>query len=369
MSQLIQTYYKDKMAGIFDMNEADRQGRFEWLPAFQSKNSKLTDAWQLDQANRFVSFDANTDLPMLFRDYLPGTFAKTLLNEALRKTARSVESLSTLSWLSLTGNRGMGGFRFEPAGYPELNAVEPVDLDRMVRYASQVFQGKGSDLSERRLRELLRCGLFVKGSSPKILVAINDFNGEVLSGQSSIPLGYDAWIVKLDGVVAGSAERLAEEYDFYKKALACGIQAAPCRMLHDGHWKHLLVKRFDRISGEKLAFINCPTNVDSWEKVFRTFRTFRLPYPDMDEMFKRLVFCNFVKNVSYGPSKICLIYSPKEQWRLAPAFNLKPSSENKQLSLLGTTQDWTTQELLSFGKLMNIRKAPKILAELSTILL
>lgn len=369
MSQLIHTYYEDMLAGIFDMDEADRQGRFEWLPSFQTHCSKLTDVLKTEHENRFVSFDAHADLPLLFRDYLPGSFAKTLLKEALRKTGRSVESLSALSWLSLTGNRGMGAFRFEPAGYPELNAVEPVDLDRMVRYASQLYQDKGPELSERRLRELLRCGLFVKGSSPKILVAINDFTGEVLSGQSSIPTGYDAWIVKLDGIVAGSAERLAEEYAIYKMALACGIQAAPCRMLHDGHWKHLLVKRFDRISGKKRAFMNCPENVDSWEDVFRILRTFRLPYPDMDEMFKRLVFCNFVKNSTYGPSKICLTYSSKEHWRLAPAFNLKPSSENKQLTLLGKTQDWTTQDLLSFGKQMNIRKASKVLTELSTILL
>lgn len=369
MSLLIHTFFQNQTAGIFDMDEADRQGRFEWLPTFQSTFANLTTILPPNESNRCITFDAKTDLPLLFRDYLPGSFAKSLLKEALRNTSRTVESLSTLAWLSLTGDRGMGGFRFEPAGYPELNAVEPVDLDRMVRYAALITQGKGSELSDRRLRELLRCSLFVKGSSPKILVAINDYTGEVLSGQSAHPTGYEDWIVKLDGVVANSAERLANEYAFYKKALICDIAVAPCRMLRDGHWKHLLIKRFDRQADEKRAYITCPSTIDSWEGVFQMLRTYRLPYPDMDEMFKRLVFSTYTKNESYGTDKICLTYSSKEQWRLAPAFNLKPSIDKQRLSLLGKTQDWTTQDLLKFGKLMNIRKASKIVANLSAILL
>lgn len=368
MQALIHTYFRDRSAGIFDMDEIDRRGRFEWLPEFQNDHARLTECALSDVSGRHLAFDANQELPLPFRDYLPDTFSKALLREALRNTDRTVESLSTLAWLSLTGDRGMGAFRFEPAGYPELNGIEPVDLDRMVRYAALIQQGRGSELSDRRLRDLLRCGLFVKGNSPKILVAINDFTGEVISGQGRIPEGYEAWIVKLDGVVAGSAEKLKEEYEGYRKALACGIQVAPCRMLRDGHWKHLLVKRFDRVSGEKVAFVTCPSSVTTWEEVFRFLREYRLPYPDMDELFKRLVFSTFLGNTVLDARKICLTYDHKAQWRLAPSFNWKAHAANQSagLSLLGKTQDWTREDLLLFGKRMNIRKAPKILA---TILL
>ncbi len=371
MQPLIHAYYKDQSAGIFDMDEANRRGRFEWLPAFQKAFSQLTDGPKMEEPSRILDFDANSNLPLLFNDLLPGSFSKSLLREALRNTNRTVESLSTLAWLSLTGDRGMGAFRFEPAGYPELNAIEPVDLDRMVRYAALIQQGRGSELSDRRLRELLRCGLFVKGTSPKILVAINDFTGEVLSGQSAIPEGFNGWIVKLDGVVVGSAEKLAEEYAFYQKALACGIQVTPCRMLRDGHLKHLLVKRFDRVLRERRAFVTCPPNVCSWEEVFRLLRAFKLPYPDMDELYKRLVFSTYTMNGTYGTSQICFTFDPFEQWRLAPAFNLKPSTEKPTsgLTLLGKNGDWTTEDLLTFGKQMNIRKATKIVEALSSILL
>lgn len=366
MHQLIHVFYQDQPAGIFDVDAAERIGRFEWLPSFRATFSRLTDVFELTEASRYISFDMDGDLPNVFKDYLCGAFSKALMREALRNTNRSVGSLSSLAWLSLTGNRGMGAFRFEPAGYPELNPVEPVDLDRMVRYAGLIQKGKGAELSDRRLRELLRCGLFVRGKSPKILVAINDFTGEVLTGQGQIPEGFNGWILKLDGVEAGSAERLMEEYAFYQKALACGIMVAPCRILRDGHWKHLLVKRFDRTMNEKRAFVTFPDSESSWEAVFCRMRSWRLPYPDMEEMYKRLVFSVLTKDKSYGPTKICFVFTLKEQWRLAPAFNLKPSAQKEtyDFSLLGKSMDLTEEDLLTFGKQINIRKAVKILEEI-----
>lgn len=362
MHQLIHVFHQNQPAGIFDMDAGEGMGRFEWLPDFQRSFSRLTKAFDTNEPRRYEAFDAGTQLPAVFKDYLPGAFAKLLLNEALRNTSRTVESLSTLSWLSLKGSRGMGSFRFEPAGYPELNTAEPVDLDKMVSYAGLIWQGKGSELSDRRLRELLRCGLFVRGDSPKIFVAVNDFTGEVLSGQAQIPDGFDGWILKLDGVAGGSAEKLTEEFTFYQKARACGIEVAPCRMLKDGHWKHLLVKRFDRIAGNKRAFVTLSTSESSWESVFRWLRHWRLPYPDMEEMFRRLVFSILTKNKNYGLSKICLTYTEKDQWRLAPAFNLKPFIEKEifSLSLNGKSNTWTADELVNFGKQITIKKAKSI---------
>jgi serine/threonine-protein kinase HipA len=370
MHQLIHVFYQGQPAGIFDMDVDERLGRFEWFSAFQITFSRMINAFETNETSRYAAFDANCKLPALFMDYLPGAFSKALLKEALRNTSRTVDSLSTLSWLSLMGDRGMGAFQFEPAGYPELNVVEPVDLDRMVRYASLVWQNKGAELSDRRLRDLLRCGLFVRGSSPKILVAVNDYTGEVLSGQGLYPNGYDGWILKLDGVAEGSAERLAEEFDYYKKAFACGIQVTSCRMLRDGHWKHLLVKRFDRVSSEKRAFVSYQDAELSWEAVFRRMRHWRLPYPDMEELYKRMLFSILTNNRAYDPSKICFTFSQNDGWRLAPAFNMKPSA-NKELfcfSLFGKSDAWTADELLLFGKQINIRKAKGILTKINECL-
>jgi serine/threonine-protein kinase HipA len=376
MKQLIQTYFQQEEAGIFDMDESDRKGRFEWLPTFRDNHVKLVESslvssGESDTRMRCSNFDAHTDLPPIFRDYLPGGFARRLLREALANTNQTVEGLSTLAWLSLTGDRGMCAFRFEPAGYPELNQTEPVDLDKLVRSASMIYSGRGSELSERRLRELLRCGLFVRGNSPKILAAINDFTGEVLSGQGSIPPGYEAWIVKLDGVAENAAERLKSEFDYYRKALECGIQVSPCRMMQDGQWKHLLIKRFDRSSGERICVVGCPVGIDSWEKVFERMRTMRLSYPEIEEMYKRMVFCILTGNAGYDARKVCFTYHPSTNWSLAPAFNLKPTGTGKESewSLFDKRGGWTPDELIRFGKMLNIRTCKKTVERFSAILL
>jgi serine/threonine-protein kinase HipA len=365
--QIIQVYHHQTPAGLIDLDPKLQTGRFEWLPAFADANPAFVQPFLTGHlktgTNRFTSFDVHHALPAVFADYLPGHFARDLLKEALRKSSRLPESLTTPARLSLMGDRGYGSFRFEPAGYPELNPSEPVDLDRMVRYAALIYQKKGNEVSDRHLRELLRSGLFVRGKAPKIMLAVNDFTGEVLSGQSSIPDGFEAWIMKLDGVVDDSTNRLALEYDYYQKSIAYGIRSAPCRILRDGHWKHLMIKRFDRLEKDKVAFVSFKafqeTGDLSWEAVFRRMRQLRLPYPDMEELYKRLIFNIFISNKNYGADQICFIYTMHDGWRLAPAFNQKPSGQDAPfaLSLNEKRRDISEADLLSFGKQLNIKKA------------
>jgi serine/threonine-protein kinase HipA len=372
MHQFIQVYNHDTLAGLIDLDVTLQIGRFEWLPEFAKANASLVQPFMVHHS--ISAFDVHRSLPTIFTDYLSGIFARRLLKEALRETSRTPESLTTPAWLSLIGHRGLGSFRFEPAGYPELSSVEPVDLDRMVRYAKLVYQDKGFELSEKRLRELLRCGLFVRGSSPKILVAVNDFTGEVLSGQSQIPEGYEAWIMKLDGIISGSAETLALEYDFYQKAIAYGIQATPCRMLRDGHWKHLMIKRFDRSDQKKVTFVSFEAFRGaedlSWEAIFRRMRQLRLSYPDMEELYKRMIFNVLISNKKYCSDKICFTYTTRDGWRLAPAFNQKPSGKKDffALSLCGKHQDLNEADLHLLGKQLNIKKAKRLIQQCQEIL-
>jgi serine/threonine-protein kinase HipA len=369
MHPLISISYQQEQAGIFDLGPSvGGTSRFEWSPSFRKQFASFTDVFSENTTSHFLSFNDRIDLPPAFRDFLPGHFQKALLKEALRGSSQTNTDRTTLAWLALTGDRGFGAFSFEPAGYPELNAVESVDLDRMVRFAAQIQQGKGAELSDRRLRELLRCGLFTRGNSPKVLLAINDFTGEVLSGQADITPGFEGWMVKLDGVVPGSDEKRTREYENFQKAKTCGIQMAPCRILKDGHWKHLMVKRFDRSAGKKIAFVSYKAWSDkeglSWDSVFRKMRQLRLPYPDMEEMYRRLVFVWKMKIQGYSPSKICLTYS-SEGWRLAPAFNLKSSDELMEtLSLDNKGTELSETSVLAFGKYLNIRKAKEIITKI-----
>jgi serine/threonine-protein kinase HipA len=369
MYQFVHIFLWDEPLGIMARDSETNCGQFEFYPSFLKKGLEISPILysmkNFMDKSLILRLEKPTDLPAFLIDVLPGHYAKDILRFALQNSLQTPEGLSSQSYLSLLGSRGFGAFSFEPSGYPELNPPEPIDIDLLVKYAHHLYNG-GSGLSERRVRELLRSGLFTRGSWPKALVAINDFTGEVISGQGTIPEGFESWILKLDGVRNESSDALNVEYDFYKKAIDCGIDMVSCRILKDGHKKHLLCKRFDRIGNKKLhiqSFAALRDGIDdSYEAVFRCMRQLRLPYPDMEQMYKRLIFNVLIRNKNFIPEKIMFTYSQLGEWRLAPAFNLKPTPDPEvySLSVCGKVKDILKEDLLYLGKKLNIKQTKSI---------
>jgi len=375
MNQFVQINMWDEPLGVMARDSVSHRMRFEFFTSFlKMQNRDISPILFPMERLRMKSEIYQGDLPAFLLDALPGVYAKEILRYALHDSPQTPEKLSSQSYLSLMGSRGMGAFSFEPSGYPELNTSETIDIDLLVKYAHILYNNNGVGLSDRRIRELLRSGLFTKGSWPKALVAINDFTGEVISGQGAIPEGYNGWILKLDGVKNNHPEDLNMEYDYYKKAVSCGINMAPCRMLKDGHKMHFLCKRFDRIGNEKLHVQSFralrEVQEDSYEGAFRCMRQLHLPYPEMEELFRRLVFNVLIGNGNDNADKILFTYSRDGEWHLAPAFNLKPTPgrELHALTVCGKSRDITRENLLELGKRLNIKQAKNILKLCSEVL-
>ena len=378
MRQFVRVNLWNEPLGVMVRDSETHLVQFEFFPSFLRLGWEISPILfpmeRLRLKPEIYQFKEMDGLPGFLADILPGSYAKDILRYALHDSQQTPEKLSSQSYLSLLGNRGMGAFSFEPSGYPELNTLESIDIDLLVKYAYNLFNNNGSGLSDRRIRELLRSGLFTRGSWPKALVAINDFTGEVFSGQGSIPEGFESWIIKLDGVRIDCPNNLMVEYDYYKKAIACGITMAPCRMLNDGHKTHLLCKRFDRAENEKLhvqSFAGLREDPeDSYEGAFRCMRQMHLSYLEMEELYRRMIFNVLIGNKKDRPDKILLILSRKKKWKLAPAFNLKPTPNKNThaLSVCGKVQDITKENLLDLGKRLNIKQAKSILKSCSEVL-
>ncbi|MCL1905147.1 MAG: HipA domain-containing protein, partial [Methanomassiliicoccaceae archaeon] len=82
-------------------------------------------------------------------------------------------------------------------------------------------------------------------------------------------------------------------------AKACGIDMTECRLLDTGNRAHFMIRRFDRAGGEKMhmqtlcALAHYDYNLSggySYEDAFGVMRMVRLPYDDMEQMFRRIVF-------------------------------------------------------------------------------
>jgi len=135
-----------------------------------------------------------------------------------------------------------------------------------------------------------------------------------------------------------------------------------------------LCKRFDRKGNDKIhvqSFLALRDGQDdSYEAVFRCMRQLRLPFPDMEQMYRRMVFNVLIGNTKDKPEKIMFTYSPSVGWRLAPAFNLKPTPYIgvHALSVLGKVKDITTEEILDLGKKLNIKQAKMIVKSCKDVL-
>lgn len=369
MQQLVQVSIWNKPLGVLARNSETHRNRFEFFPSFLEQGwevSPILFPMEKFRINpKVIHFEKENELPVFLTDMLPGAYARKLLGYALRTSTQTPEALSGLSYLSLLGNRGMGALGFEPSGYPELNETDIVDVDLLVKYVRNIYFG--GDVSERRTRELLRSGLFTRGSWPKALVAINDFTGEVVSGQYVINDGFDGWVLKLDGILDGGAGKLMLEYEWYQKAMTCGILMAECRLLKDGMRTHLLCKRFDRQGNERIhiqsfaALREKPE--DTYEGVFRCMRQLHLPHTDVEQFYLRMVFNVLSGNTHYRPDKIFFTCAKSGAWRLAPAFNLKPGFGNgtHTLSIAGKRQNIVNANLLELGKKQGVKRAKKIL--------
>jgi|GEM_PF-1071134 len=379
MIQYLEAYYLDKPLGVMSWSPECQEGRFEFYPSFLSGRTDLSPIQfstpSLNDKPPVLTFTKKNDrligLPPFLIDCQPGEYAMKLLRCALKSSGKTPEILSPLALCSLLGKRALGVICFEPCGYPELDMVEPVDISRLVRYAKTVYQETDDSLTENRLRELLRSGLFTTANRPEALLAVNDYTGEICSGQAGIPSGFEAWTLVIDGVVPNEGNKLNVKYNQHKKAKACGLDVLPCRQIREGTRTHLLIKRLDRDKEKKIHFQSFAAlrdePADSCEAVFRCMRLLRLPYPEQVEFFKRVVFNELTINRQDNAKSILFTCLDHHEWHLAPTSGIVASTGNG-LSVRGKIRNLTTEDLLELGRQQHIRKCREIIEEVQSSL-
>lgn len=99
----------------------------------------------------------------------------------------------------------------------------------------------------------------------------------------------------------------------------------------------------------------------------------RLPYPDMEQVFRRAVF-NYLSGVCDDHDKnFSFILSPDGTWRLAPAYDVtftvnlmnKFIGDRHVLSLSGQNRQVSRDDILRFAQQGDIRNASSILEEVT----
>ena len=338
------------------------------------------------------SYDTFKGLPGLLADALPDKYGNQLINLWLTQQGRPQDSMNPVEMLCFIGTRGMGALEFEPAVLKEGKRTFSIEIDSLVATAQKMLDQREAFTTnlnkdeEHAVLEILKIGTSAGGARPKALIAWNEKTGEVKSGQTKAPKGFEHWLIKLDGVSdiqLGSSHGYGRvEMAYYNMAKACGITMMPSRLMEENDRAHFMTKRFDREGGDVKHHIQtfCAmkhfdynlVNSFSYEQLFQCMRELKLTYADAEQMFRRMVFNVIARNCDDHTKNFSFLLRQGGKWELSPAYDLchayRPKSEwvsQHALSINGKRKDITKADLLVIGESIRCKKASEIVDEIN----
>ncbi|MFN4811133.1 MAG: type II toxin-antitoxin system HipA family toxin [Bacteroidota bacterium] len=395
-----------ELAGAVVWDDTNRLGTFEFAPGFKKQqwelsplkmplgSSQMIFSFPELRKERFATYDTFRGLPGMLADVLPDRFGNQLINRWLAGMGRPQDSMNPVEMLLFLGSRGMGALEFEPSSLKENKNTFPIELESLVQIAKimmdkrSMFQTNIIKYEEKAVIDILKIGTSAGGARPKALIAYNEKNGEIRSGQTKAPEGFEHWLIKLDGVsdvqVGESKGYGRVEMAYYLMAIDCGIEMMPSTLLEENNRAHFMTKRFDRIGRDTKHHIqtfcamqhfdfNLVTSF-SYEQLFQTMRELRLSYEEIEQMYRRMVFNVLSRNCDDHTKNFSFMMEKGQGWKLAPAYDIchayRPDSawvSQHALSINHKRTNITREDLLLLAQAVNCKKAPTIINEINAV--
>jgi serine/threonine-protein kinase HipA len=340
---------------------------------------------------------ANTfkGLPGLLADSLPDRYGNQLINIWLARNGRAPDSMNPVEQLCFIGARGMGALEFEPAQIKTNQQTFAIEIKSLVEVAQKIlssrenFETNLQKDDQNAMQELLKVGTSAGGVRPKAVIAYNRKTGEVRSGQTKAPGGFEHWLIKLDGVSNaqfGPGQGFGRvEYAYHLMAKDCGINMTACRLLEENERAHFMTKRFDREGSYTKHHIQTLCGIQhfdytnlygyGYEQLFQTMRMLKLSYPEAEQMFRRMVFNALATNYDDHTKNFSFLFRQGGRWELAPAYDVcyayAPDNiwvSQHSLSINGKHKDLNKTDFMIIAEGNNIKKGENIIREIKEII-
>ena len=328
-------------------------------------------------------------LPGVFADSLPDSFGNLLVKKWMQTHGIDIASVTPLDRLSYIGSRGMGALTYEPEIRSGGNVPTAIDMRNLVQEArlalnAQLVEMAGDDA----LREIIRVGTSAGGAQSKAVVGWNRTTGSFVAGDMDLPDGYEHWIVKF--TPNGLPDAGHQEYETYLRARAAGIDMNESRLLTVDGETHFMTKRFDRDGSRRYHLQTLcalqhlppggPRDLYSYETLFETAEALNLGYEEREEIFRRMAFNVFNREMDDHTKNFSFIMKEDGVWHLAPAYDLTgshfpaPESEwagwqsQHALSVNGRFSGISEKDVMAVGERFGIGTADKVLARVLSAL-
>lgn len=391
MVNLAKVHIWGEYAGAVLWDDSRDLASFEFDPEFRRKGWNLSPLMMPLSHTGVHSFpglsrDTFMGLPGLLADALPDSYGKALLDRWLNAQGRTFAN--PVERLCYQGKRSMGALEFEPAQDVDLESADAIDVRTLVAIAAEVLNQKNSlntnlkGNKKEAIASIIKVSTSAGGQRAKAVIAYNEATGEIRSGQVDVPDGFTHWLLKLDGVtnkLLGDPQHFGQiEYAYYLMAVQAGLEMMECRLLEENGRSHFMTKRFDRIgSGEKVHMQTLcglahydygMKRAYSYEQAFEVMRRLRLPYPQAEQLYRRMVFNVIARNQDDHTKNISFLMDRTGNWRLSPAYDVSwaynPKGEwtsHHQMSINGKWDSITRNDLLEVATKMNIKHADEII--------
>lgn len=141
-------------------------------------------------------------LPALLADALPDRFGNALIDAWMANHGVSAQNITALDRLAYMSTRGMGALTFRPARGPHRTKSAAVEMASLVEAARKTVSGEmhSDDLTQAALNQIIQLGTSAGGARAKAVISWNPATHEIRSGQFDVPPGFEAWLLKFDGV-------------------------------------------------------------------------------------------------------------------------------------------------------------------------
>lgn len=294
-------------------------------------------------------------LPALLADVLPDDFGNALIDAWMADKGISKTAITALDRLAYMGKRGMGAITFSPMRGPTPSTPTALHLGKLVEAARHAVAGdfEGDDHASTALKQIIQVGTSAGGARAKATIAWNAETNEVRTGQFDIPEGFEAWLLKFDGVGKDQALGPSKgygriEYAYHLMAVDAGISMSPCRLLKENGRAHFMTKRFDRDGNKRhhMQTLCAMAHLDykqvathSYNQLFQTAEQLQLGQAAMEEILRRMVFNVLAVNNDDHTKNFSFLLRQGGSWELSPAYDITHA--------FNPDNEWVKQHLMS----------------------
>ncbi|TQO18515.1 serine/threonine-protein kinase HipA [Rhodoglobus vestalii] len=328
-------------------------------------------------------------LPPSIADALPDKFGNGIIDAWLSREGVPTSSITALDRLAYLGDRGLGALEFRPDTGAKDLPPSALDMQMLVQSARDAVAGTltSDSESERALQQIITVGTSAGGARAKAVVNFNSATQEIRPGHVLPAEGFEAWLLKFDGVgldyqLGAGANYGRIEYAYSKMARAAGITMTETRLLEENGRAHFMTKRFDRTSdrqklhtqslcGISILDFNA-TGTHDYAQYQGSIGELDLGLDARTEAFRRMVFNVVAANCDDHTKNFGFLMDQSGQWSIAPAYDIthafNPDGEWTHQHLMSVNGEFgriQRKDFLTFAERHGIERAASIIGEVN----